>query len=157
MEIQFPLRCGGAAWGTGLPRAQGEPWHLRARAEILLTCSPSPWRCQWISRRGTPWGFHVVYGFPPWTLPWRFVRRSLSAWGFQWKFDSRGGAHAPSSPRESPADLKRNPKGIQVEILIPILISIRIPVDITVVCACVGGCGGGERWWWWWCVCVCSL
>ena len=42
MGIQFPRRCGGAAWGAGLPRVRGQPWHLRTHAGIHRACSRSP-------------------------------------------------------------------------------------------------------------------
>ena len=38
---------GGAAQGTGPPRARGQPWHLRARAKVLLTCSGFPRAFMW--------------------------------------------------------------------------------------------------------------
>ena len=79
----------------------------------------------------------------PRRCPWRLRRGRLGHGAAQ----GAGPALAPSSPRGNPADLQPNPKGIHVEVTIPIWVSVGIPVDITVVCAYVDGCGCGGWWW----------
>ena len=160
----------GAAQGAGRAlapaSARGDPADLQPipmeMSMDIPTVDPMGMPCGlWISPMDTPveicaevplrMGIPMEVRFPR-GCPWRTRRGRLGHGAAQ----GAGPALAPSSPRGNLADVQPNPKGIHVEILIPMGMSIGTLVDITVVCACVGGCGGGE-WWWWWCVCVCIV